>query len=57
MNIKTNNHTDNILKIFIKVRNITLLGFWIFKLIDNKEVYIFPLIKLNLLWVVLFDVD
>jgi len=26
-------------------------------LIDNKEVYIFSLIKRNLPWVVLFDVD
>ncbi len=44
MNIKTNNHNDYNLKIFIKVRNITLLGFCILKLIDNKAIYIFSLI-------------
>ena len=44
MNIKTNNYNDYILKIFIKVRNITLLGFLKLKLIDNKEVYILSLI-------------
>ena len=44
MNIKTNNYNDYILKIFIKVRNITLLGFLKLKLIDNKEIYILSLI-------------
>ena len=44
INIKTNNHNYYILKIFIKVRNITLLGFKILKHIENKEVYILFLI-------------
>ena len=38
MNIKTNNYNDYILKIFTKVRNITLLVFKLLKFIDNKEV-------------------